>query len=184
MFDKLKEDFASNKLNQTFTIQNLGAFNERLMCLSLDFEDDELMFRQEIWHQRIALLLKELLNKSRTQTFRISSEQIRYWLEEGQELEVVNDAKYEKINEVVEDIDNITRALKMCSTIQEVDQLDKQENSSLIELSHLVIANKQRISRGEIPKKTQQTVSPSDFLKNIRGRISEGEDACKKKDKG
>jgi hypothetical protein len=38
-------------------------------------------------------------------------------LEEGQELEVVNDSKYEKLNEVVEDIDNISRALKMCISV-------------------------------------------------------------------
>jgi hypothetical protein len=29
----------------------------------------------------------------------------------------VNDAKYEKLNEVVEDIDNINRALRMCVTV-------------------------------------------------------------------
>jgi len=75
---------------------------------------------------------------------RLSSEQVRYWLEEGQELEVVNDAKYERLNELVEDIDNVSRALRMCSTVQEVDQIDKQENSEkcLIDITHLVTAAK------------------------------------------
>jgi hypothetical protein len=52
---------------------------------------------------------------------RVNSEQVRLWLEEGQDLEVVNDAKYEKLNEVVEDIENINRVLRMCNTVQEVD---------------------------------------------------------------
>ena len=44
-FDKLKEDFAQNKLAQTFNFSNLAIFNEKLMLLSLDFESEELTFR-------------------------------------------------------------------------------------------------------------------------------------------
>ena len=63
----------------------------------------------------------------------------------------MNDAKFEKLNEIVEDIDNINRALRMCVTVQEIDQLDKQENKGkLIDIEHLVNAAKQRISRGEV----------------------------------
>jgi hypothetical protein len=93
------------------------------MLLSIDFEKEELSLRQDIWHQRIDLLLKSL-SESKPST-RVHAEFIRYWLEEGQELEVVNDAKYEKLNEVVEDIDNINKTLRMCVTVQEVDQIDK-----------------------------------------------------------
>jgi hypothetical protein len=63
--------------------------------------------------------------KLKTPSTRLNAEQIRYWLEEGQELEMVNDAKYEKLNDLVEDLDNIARALRLCVTVQEVDQLDK-----------------------------------------------------------
>ena len=45
---------------------------------------------------------------------RVNSEEVRWWLEEGQELELVNDSKYEKLNEIVDDIEAIQRALKMC----------------------------------------------------------------------
>ena len=71
-FDKLKEDFAQNKLAQSLNFSNLAIFNEKLMLLSLDFESEELTFRQDIWHQRIAFLLKEM-NEAQTDT-RINSE--------------------------------------------------------------------------------------------------------------
>jgi hypothetical protein len=38
---------------------------------------------------------------------------------------VVNDKKYEQLSEVLDDLENIFRALKMCNTVQEVDQIDK-----------------------------------------------------------
>ena len=38
---------------------------------------------------------------------RVNSEEVRWWLEEGQELELVNDSKYEKLNEIVDDIEAI-----------------------------------------------------------------------------
>ena len=113
------------------------------------------------------------MNEAQTDT-RINAELVRFWLEEGQELEVVNDAKYEKLNEVVEDIDNINRALRMCVTVQEIDQLDKQENKGkLIDVEHLVNAAKQRISRGDVQKRTASTLSPLDFLANLRGRLND-----------
>jgi hypothetical protein len=37
---------------------------------------------------------------------------------------VVNDLKYELLSEVVEDIDLIVRASRMCSTIEEVDLIE------------------------------------------------------------
>ena len=47
-------------------------------------------------------------------------------------------------------------------------------------LDHLIVAAKQRISRGEVPKRTQQTVGPLEFLKNVRDRMG-GESERKKK---
>jgi uncharacterized protein (UPF0147 family) len=87
------------------------------MFISLDFENEELSFRQDIWHQRMAIILKILAESSVPKDTRVNSEQVRFWLEEGQELEVVNDAKYEKLNEIVEDIDNINKVLRLCNTI-------------------------------------------------------------------
>ena len=92
------------------------------MFVSLDYEEDELQFRQEIWHKRMTLLFSE------DKSARVPAENLRIWLEEGQELEVVSDPKYEKLSEAVEDLDNVARALKMCATVQEVDSLDKEEN--------------------------------------------------------
>lgn len=65
----------------------------------------------------MAIILKILAENSVPKDTRVNSEQVRYWLEEGQELEVVNDAKYEKLNEIVEDIDNINKVLRLCNTI-------------------------------------------------------------------
>ena len=101
----------------------------------------------------MTLLFKLLIENQALKDSKVNSEQVRYWLEEGQELEVVNDAKYEKLNELVEDIDNINRVLRLCNTVQEVDQLDKQENRGLIDFTHLVNAAKQRISRGDTAKR-------------------------------
>ena len=98
-------------------MQKLTEFNEKLMFISLDFENEELSFRQDIWHQRMAIILKILAENSVPKDTRVNSEQVRFWLEEGQELEVVNDAKYEKLNEIVEDIDNINKVLRLCNTI-------------------------------------------------------------------
>jgi hypothetical protein len=75
-------------------------------------------------------MLLSVLSKSEkvNKDDRISSEAVRYWLEEGQELEIVNDQKYEKLNEVVEDLDQINRALKMCCSVEEVELIDEKEN--------------------------------------------------------
>ena len=63
--------------------------------------------------------------------------------------------KYEKLNEVVEDIENINRVLRMCNTVQEVDQIDKQENKALLDFTHLINAAKLRISRGDVARHNQ-----------------------------
>ncbi|TNV84393.1 hypothetical protein FGO68_gene805 [Halteria grandinella] len=172
LFNGLKESFEKAKLEMALNFTNLAEFNEKLMHVSLDFENDELNFREEIWHERIALLIKELKSgKNFSQSERISCELVRFWLEEGQELEVVNDQKYEQLSELVEDLDHISRALKMCNTIQEVDQLDKQEHQGkLIDFEHLIVLSKTRISRGELQKRTQLTCSPIEFLKNLRNK--------------
>lgn len=184
-FDKVKEDFEQHKLAQTFNFTNLGDLSNRLMFITLDFESDELSLRQELWHQRITLLLSNISNQDSKPATRLNCEQVRYWLEEGQELEVVNDSKYERLNDLVEDLDNIARALRMCVTVQEVDQIDKQENHGLIELDHLVKAAKLRISRGEqAPKRTQQTLTPLDYLKNLRGKLNNSDEDRRKKKAG
>jgi hypothetical protein len=40
----------------------------------------------------------------------------------------------------------------------------------------LIIVAKQRISRGEVPKRTQQTLTPLEFLKNMRDKLAS--DGC------
>jgi len=41
-FDGLREEFNSLKLSNGFTFANLGAINDRLMLLTIDFEEEEL----------------------------------------------------------------------------------------------------------------------------------------------
>jgi hypothetical protein len=45
IFDDLKDCFAKIKLQQSFTFISLLDFCNKLMCLSLDFEEEELQFR-------------------------------------------------------------------------------------------------------------------------------------------
>ena len=121
----------------------LDDFNKRLVLNTLDFEAEELTFRQGIWHARVDLLIKFWSLRTPVKsiqpiTERICSEKIRFWLEEGQELELATDPKYDKLTEVVEDIDNIARSLKLCATQDEIDQIDKQENSFIIDIDHLI----------------------------------------------
>lgn len=73
MFDKLKYEFSQHKMKNSFDFANLADFNERLMHISLDFEKDELAFREDIWHQRISLLIKEMKEPSHS-GMKISSE--------------------------------------------------------------------------------------------------------------
>lgn len=95
-FDALREEFNTLKLSNSFSFANLGAINDRLMLLTIDFEDEELQFRQDIWHARIEFFLDELERcRGKNPKIRVKSEQVRHWLEEGQELEVVRDKKYE-----------------------------------------------------------------------------------------
>ena len=69
---------------------------------------------------------------------RVKSEQVRHWLEEGQELEVVRDKKYEQLSEVVNDLDFIVRATRMCSTTDEVDLIEAQETTGLIDIALII----------------------------------------------
>ncbi|CDW76908.1 UNKNOWN [Stylonychia lemnae] len=177
-FDDIKSKFLAQKISGKFTFQQLQDFNERLINVTLDFEDEELQFRQDIWHARVAKVLHDLQNDIFIE--RLSTEQIKYWLEEGQELEVVNDIKYEKLNEVVEDIDHIMRALKMCATVEEVDKIDEQENRKLIEMNHLIKKARQKMLKGEVPKHIRKSIENRkslgscalEYLKNSRTKIS------------
>lgn len=69
---------------------------------------------------------------------RVKSEQVRHWLEEGQELEVVRDKKYEELSEVVNDLDFIVRATRMCSKTDEVDLIEAQETTGLIDIALII----------------------------------------------
>jgi hypothetical protein len=89
-------------ISMTFT--ELNNYYEKLIDIRLDFEDEELQFRKDIWHERVNKTINILNGSFELGDERISSEAIKAWLEEGQELEFVNDAKFEKLNEIVEDI--------------------------------------------------------------------------------
>ena len=83
-FDALKEEFNGLKISNSFTFANLGSINDRLMLLTIDFEDEELQFRQEIWHSRIAHLLLEIERcKGKNPKVKVKAETVRHWLEEG-----------------------------------------------------------------------------------------------------
>ena len=58
---------------------------------------------------------------------------------------MVNDAKYERLSEIVEDIDNIVRTLRMCCTQEEIDLVEAQENSGFIDITHLISINRTRV---------------------------------------
>jgi hypothetical protein len=61
--------------------------------LKLDFEDDEISFRKEIWLERIRRLITVWSAPTEGEpTERICSETLKVWLEEGQELEMVTNA--------------------------------------------------------------------------------------------
>jgi hypothetical protein len=42
------------------TLIVINKFCDKLMDIRLDFEDEELQFRQELWHERVGRLLKIL----------------------------------------------------------------------------------------------------------------------------
>lgn len=46
----------------------------------------------------------------------VQSDLLRYWLEEAQELELLKDEKYDKLNDMVEDIDRVVRAMHNCAS--------------------------------------------------------------------
>lgn len=139
------------------------------MCLSLDFQDEELQFRQDIWHNRVALLISELDKPFVSDSLRINCEQIRLWLEEGQELEIVKVLKYERLSEIVEDIDNITKALRACNSLLDFEVIDRQENAGLIDISHLIVSARHRFA---LDSKTKIHVKGGAvaFLKSLRNR--------------
>lgn len=148
-----------------------------MSALKLDFEDEELQFRQEIWHERVTRLFKLLSQEGQAEIpERVNADHLRQWLEDGNELELVNDKKFEKLNETVDDLDWINRALKMCITQEEVDLLEKQENQGLIDISLMVRLAKERIKRGELPKFIQKGRSAQQgiaYLKNAREKVKQ-----------
>jgi EAL domain-containing protein (putative c-di-GMP-specific phosphodiesterase class I) len=83
-FEKLKKELDDLVMTKACDLPNLAKLNERLMMLSIDFEDEELVFRQDLWHARIEFLLLELDKwKGLPPPYRINCETIRHWLEEG-----------------------------------------------------------------------------------------------------
>ena len=64
---------------------------------------------------------------------------------------MVNDGKYERLNELVEEIDHVTRALKMCASVEEVDTIDMEENSGYVDIGHLVGKARKRVEKGVVP---------------------------------
>jgi hypothetical protein len=53
----------------------------------------------------------------------VESEILRYWLEEGTELELTKDEKYERLNDLVEDVDEVIKIVRNCFQIQEIDDV-------------------------------------------------------------
>lgn len=53
----------------------------------------------------------------------MESEILRYWLEEGTELELTKDEKYERLNDLVEDVDEVIKIVRNCFQIQEIDDV-------------------------------------------------------------
>lgn len=57
MFDKLKLDFQQAKMSKKLTYKELQDFNEAMIYITLDFDNEELAYRQDVWHARVAKLL-------------------------------------------------------------------------------------------------------------------------------
>ena len=51
----------------------------------------------------------------------VQSDIMRYWLEEGTELELAREAKYERLSDLVDDIDEVIKALRTCTTEQQME---------------------------------------------------------------
>jgi len=53
----------------------------------------------------------------------LQSESLRYWLEEAQDLELSKDEKCERLNEMVEDLDNSIKAMRQCTSMAHMDKI-------------------------------------------------------------
>jgi len=66
---------------------------------------------------------------------------LRYWLEEGTELDLDKDPKYERLNDYVEDIDEVIKVMRNCANdgqIEEVLKLAEEAISARLNFDRLV----------------------------------------------
>lgn len=143
--DKLKSDFGQLKADgHSFTWKELDDFCSRTIDIRVDFDDEELGWRQELWRERIHMLEKH--KASPCEDSKVNCEVVRSWLEEGQELEIVTDQKYEALTEIVDDIDSVCQALRYCNTEEEVDLVWAQEcEKGALDFWHISAAQKKKI---------------------------------------
>jgi PHP family Zn ribbon phosphoesterase len=92
-------------------------FTASLKLLRVDFEKEEADVRSDLWHIKVDLIFAEIDKKDSSEKT-VDSDILRYWLEEGTELELTKEAKYERLSDLVDDIDEVIKVMRNCSTEQ------------------------------------------------------------------
>ena len=81
----------------------------------------------------------------------IYSEQIQMWHDEAEDIDMQENPLTDKLQDILQDINYIGNAFKMCVSLQELKGIYEQEPYKIINLTHIYEAFKQRIESGEIP---------------------------------
>ena len=98
-------------------------FTKRLKALKVDFDKKEAILRSELWHIKMSLIFAQIDSKESGKT--VESDILRYWLEEGTELELTKESTYERLSDLVDDIDEVIKILKSCNSSQQINDVIK-----------------------------------------------------------
>ena len=98
------------------------------------------------------MIFNELDKSEETATKSVQSDILRYWLEEGTELELTQDEKYERLSNLVDDIDEVIKALRNCMSLAQIEEVTKtveERISRKLNFERIEAVAKQRIEAGE-----------------------------------
>ena len=85
-----------------------------IVSFFIDFGKKETSLLQELWHEKVSKLLKDLKNKKPENDEDISCDTPRYWFDEGITLDLVKDPTFDQLNDLVDDVDTIQKASRFC----------------------------------------------------------------------
>lgn len=150
----------------------------------IDFGRKEQALLLDLWYSKVDQLLASLMKQRQEDEEVISCDMPKYWLEEGQALEVPEkDGKFIQLNELVDDVDNVIKSIRASWTREQVDEVLKfalEEVTPRLCYRRLDLEFEERMEEGDIKQPLASKynhATPLEFLKWQMKKKTLGEDA-------